>query len=92
MTSLSAEDVPRLPRGVRLHFDVVRKSHVLLAPERAYNLDGTAAAVLDLVDGRRSIAMIVDELAAKFDADRAVIHADVVEMLADLLGKRVLER
>jgi pyrroloquinoline quinone biosynthesis protein D len=92
MTALTGTDVPRLPRGVRLRFDEVRKAHVLLAPERAFDLDETAATVLNLVDGQRSISAIVDELAARFDADRGMIEADVIEMLADLVGKRVVER
>lgn len=92
MTALTGTDVPRLPRGVRLRFDEVRKAHVLLAPERAFDLDETAATVLNLVDGQRSISTIVDELAARFDADRGMIEADVIEMLADLVGKRVVER
>jgi pyrroloquinoline quinone biosynthesis protein D len=92
MTALTGTDVPRLPRGVRLRFDQVRNAHVLLAPERAFDLDETAATVLNLVDGQRSISAIVDELAARFDADRGMIEADVIEMLADLVGKRVVER
>jgi pyrroloquinoline quinone biosynthesis protein D len=92
VTVLTGTDVPRLPRGVRLRFDEVRKAHVLLAPERAFDLDETAATVLNLVDGQRSISAIVDELAARFDADRGMIEADVIEMLADLVGKRVVER
>ena len=92
MIPLAPGDVPRLPRGVRMRFDAVRNAHVLLAPERAFDLDETAATVLELVDGRRSIEQIVDELAARFDADRAVIEADVLEMLTGLVGKRMVER
>lgn len=92
MIPLAPGDVPRLPRGVRMRFDAVRNAHVLLAPERAFDLDETAATVLELVDGRRSIGMIVDELAARFDADRAIIEADVLEMLTELVGKRIVER
>jgi pyrroloquinoline quinone biosynthesis protein D len=92
VTGLAATDVPRLPRGVRMRFDAVRNAHLLLAPERVFNLDATAAAVLRLVDGRRSIGAIADELAMQFDADRTVIEADVIDMLADLVGKRVVER
>ncbi len=92
MTPLSPDDVPRLPRGVRMRFDPVRKAHVLLAPERAFDLDETAAMILELVDGQRSIRDIVGELAAKFDAEPATIEADVIEMLADLVGKRIVER
>jgi coenzyme PQQ biosynthesis protein PqqD len=75
-----------------MRFDAVRNAHVLLAPERAFDLDETAANVLELVDGRRSISLIIDELAARFDADRAIIEADVLEMLTELVGKRILER
>lgn len=92
MIPLAPRDVPRLPRGVRMRFDAVRNAHVLLAPERAFDLDETAATVLELVDGRHSIEVIVDELAARFDADRAVIEADVLEMLTGLVGKRIVER
>jgi pyrroloquinoline quinone biosynthesis protein D len=68
---LSLGDVPRLPRGVRLRFDEVRKAHVLLAPERAFDLDAVAADVLGLVDGARSVDAIVDALAVKYAEDRA---------------------
>jgi pyrroloquinoline quinone biosynthesis protein D len=92
MITLAPTDVPRLPRGVRMQFDSVRNAHVLLAPERAFNLDQTAAIVLNLVDGQRSIGAIVDALATQFNADRTVIEADVIEMLADLIAKRVVDR
>jgi pyrroloquinoline quinone biosynthesis protein D len=89
---LSLSDVPRLPRGVRLRFDEVRSAHVLLAPERAFDLDAVAAEVLGLVDGSRSVAAIIDVLAAKFEEDRSVIEGDVLAMLAELVKKRVIER
>ncbi len=92
MTGFAPADVPRLPRGVRLRHDQVRGAHVLLAPERAFDLDEIAVAVLKLVDGERSVSTIVDELAAAFDADRAMIEADVIAMLDDLSAKRVLDR
>jgi pyrroloquinoline quinone biosynthesis protein D len=75
-----------------MRFDTVRNAHVLLAPERAFDLDEIATEVLKLVDGERSVGAIVDELAIKFDADRKTIEADVIEMLADLVNKRILER
>jgi pyrroloquinoline quinone biosynthesis protein D len=86
------DDVPRLPRGVRLRFDEVRSAHVLLAPERAFNLDAVAADVLALVDGVRSVDGIVAALADKYEEDRAIIESDVVALLDDLAKKRVLER
>ncbi len=91
MAELSGASVPKLPRGVRLHFDGVRNAHVLLAPERAFNVDGNAVAVLQLVDGRRSIAAIAADLAGKYNADASVIERDVAAMIGDLVAKRVVE-
>jgi coenzyme PQQ biosynthesis protein PqqD len=91
VTTLRPSDVPRFPRGVRLRFDPVRSARVLLAPERAFDLDEQALAVLDLVDGERSIAEIAGALAARYDADTAEIEADILAMLGELAAKRVIE-
>jgi pyrroloquinoline quinone biosynthesis protein D len=91
VSGFTSGDVPRLPRGVRLRFDAVRNTQVLLAPERAFDLDATAAAVLELVDGKRSVAEIAAVLATRYDADPAEIEADILPMLAELVGKRVIE-
>ncbi|MCJ2082521.1 pyrroloquinoline-quinone synthase PqqC [Methylobacterium sp. J-090] len=90
--TLGPHDVPRLPRGVRLRHDTVRGEHVLLAPERTFDLDANAVAVLEYVDGARTVRDIAGLLAEKFTADRAVIEADILVMLNDLATKRVLER
>ncbi|MBX9934492.1 MAG: pyrroloquinoline-quinone synthase PqqC [Methylobacterium sp.] len=90
--TIGPTDVPRLPRGVRLRHDEVRGQYVLLAPERTFDLDANAVAVLSLVDGIRSVRDIAGMLAEKFAADRSVIEADILVMLNDLATKRVLER
>lgn len=82
---------PRLPRGVKLHHDAVRDTWMLLAPERAFEIDEVAATVLQLCDGHRAFGAIVDDLAVRYAADRAEIAADVQAMLGDLAEKRVLE-
>jgi pyrroloquinoline quinone biosynthesis protein D len=82
---------PRLPRGVKLRHDAVRQRWTLLAPERIFEVDGTAAAVLQLCDGERDLAAIVAELAARYHAPLAVIERDVIAMLGDLKAKRVLD-
>ncbi|KMO12220.1 pyrroloquinoline quinone biosynthesis protein PqqD [Methylobacterium platani JCM 14648] len=89
--SLTADSVPRLPRGVRLRHDTVRNAHVLLAPERTFDLDQNAVAVLSLVDGSRSIRAIAETLAQQYAVDLGVIEPDVIAMLDGLLLKRVLE-
>ena len=75
---------PSLAPGVRLHHDKVRAREVLLAPERIVALDETAAAILALVDGRRSLAEIAARLAADYDADPAEIEADAAALIVDL--------
>jgi pyrroloquinoline quinone biosynthesis protein D len=79
--------VPSLARGVKFRFDEVRQAWVLLAPERLFVPDEQAVEILKLVDGARSLDMIVDELAARFDAPRDLIAKDVGAMLADLSAK-----
>ena len=87
-----AQDVPRLPRGVRLRYDETRAKHILLAPERTFDLDDNAVAVLKLVDGSRTVSAIADALGHTYAADPRAIEADVLVMLDGLAEKRVVER
>jgi len=89
--SIAPTDRPRLPRGVKLRHDDVRGRWTLLAPERIFEVDATAAAVLGLCDGERDLGAIVADLAARYNAPPEVIEKDVVKMLDDLKAKRVLE-
>jgi pyrroloquinoline quinone biosynthesis protein D len=81
---------PILPRHAKLKFDETRQVWVILAPERVLAPDEIAVEVLRLCDGVRSVAQMVDELAAKYTADRANISTDVVAMLQDLADKGFL--
>ena len=81
---------PVLPRHAKLKFDETRQVWVILAPERVLAPDEIAVEVLKLCDGVRSVAEMVDELAAKYTADRADISTDVVAMLQDLADKGFL--
>ena len=81
---------PILPRHARLKFDETRQVWVILAPERVLAPDEIAVEVLRLCDGVRSVAQMVDELTAKYTADRAAISTDVVAMLQDLADKGFL--
>lgn len=80
---------PRLMRGVRLREDPAR-GFVLLAPERVLTASPTAMEVLKRCDGERTVAQIVEELAAAFSADRARVSSDVGALLADLAAKRMV--
>jgi pyrroloquinoline quinone biosynthesis protein D len=81
---------PRLAPGVRLHFDKTRNAWVLLCPEKVIEAEGPANEILRRCDGTRTTADIIDELAAVFSADRAVIAQDVTDMLTELAHKRLL--
>jgi pyrroloquinoline quinone biosynthesis protein D len=81
---------PRLAPGVRLHFDATRDAWVLLSPERVIETEGPAHEILRRCDGSRTVAQIVDELAALYTADPAVIAGDVGDILAELQAKRML--
>ncbi|WP_308114178.1 pyrroloquinoline quinone biosynthesis peptide chaperone PqqD [Streptomyces brasiliscabiei] len=57
---------PALARSVLLRHDRVRRADLLVLPERVVVLNGRAADVLRLCDGRRRVAEIVAVLAARF--------------------------
>ena len=84
--SVSEASRPVLPRHARLKFDETRKVWVILAPERVLAPDEIAVEVLQLCDGQRSVADIIDHLAAAYAAPRDEIAADVIAMLQDLAG------
>jgi len=83
--------VPRLPRGVRLRRDEARGAWVLLAPERILQPDPVAVEILTRVDGRSTLAEIVDSLVAAFSAERERIEADVRSFLDNLAEKGFVE-
>jgi pyrroloquinoline quinone biosynthesis protein D len=88
--NVSEESRPVLPRHARLKFDETRQVWVILAPERVLAPDEIAVEVLKLCDGVRSVGQMVDELAAKYLAERGAIATDVIAMLQDLADKGFL--
>ncbi|MEL7092286.1 MAG: pyrroloquinoline quinone biosynthesis peptide chaperone PqqD [Pseudomonadota bacterium] len=81
---MTPDDVPYLPRGVRTHYDAVRKMDVLLGPERVLMLDQVGVAVLGQLDGVASLAKISETLAEVYDAPLDVIAPDVTAFVMDL--------
>jgi pyrroloquinoline quinone biosynthesis protein D len=70
---------PRLVTGARLRYDEVREEHLLLVPEGAVRLNPSAAEILELCDGQRSVDEIVDVLTARYEG------ADVADDIRELL-------
>jgi pyrroloquinoline quinone biosynthesis protein D len=88
--SVSEASRPKLPRHTRLKFDETRQVWVILAPERVLAPDEIAVEVLQLCDGVRCVADMVDQLATKYAAERGAIATDVIGMLQDLADKGFL--
>ena len=88
--TVSEASRPKLPRHAKLKFDETRQVWVLLAPERVLAPDEIAVEVLQLCDGIRIVADMVDELAVKYAAPREAIASDVIAMLQDLADKGFL--
>jgi pyrroloquinoline quinone biosynthesis protein D len=76
---------PCLRTGARLRYDEVREEHLLLIPEGVVRLNPTAAEVLGLCDGERSLDDIAAELSERYDG--ADVRDDVVELVDALAQK-----
>ena len=79
---------PRLVTGARLRYDEVREEHVLLVPEGAVRLNPTAAEVLELCDGERSLDEIVEVLSARYAG--ADVRDDVRELVDGMAQRGLL--
>jgi pyrroloquinoline quinone biosynthesis protein D len=78
---------PRLVTGARLRYDEVREEHLLLVPEGAVRLNPTAAEVLGLCDGDRSLDDIVGVLSQRYDGSDV---GDDVRGLVEAMTQRGL--
>ena len=91
-SSIAGSAVLDFAPHVRFRFDERRKAWIVLAPERLLLPDEQAVAILQLIDGKRDVDAIIDELAGQFDVPRNVIAGDVLPMLQDLVDKKVLRQ
>lgn len=90
-TNIDPDAVPLIPRGVRLHDDKVRGKMVLLAPERVIDLDPIGLAIVQQIDGHKSMTTIIGHLATLYDAPAVQIADDVQAYISGLLDRRILE-
>lgn len=84
---MSPESVPSLWKFARLDFDPVRQRPILLYPEGAVLLNDTGKAILELVDGRRTLGEIARILGERYQAD---VSADVSEYLSHLAERELI--
>jgi pyrroloquinoline quinone biosynthesis protein D len=66
MSATILSNVPAIRRGFRLQFEPVQACHVLLYPEGMIRLNDSAGEILQQVDGKRSVAQIIDTLHQRF--------------------------
>ena len=67
--TLTAQSRPRLWKFARVQFDEARQRNVLQYPEGAVLLNDTAAEILALCDGARTIAEIAAVLEERYGSD-----------------------
>ena len=82
---------PALAPKARLRFDRISGGYMLLYPERGLSLNTTAASILKLCDGARTLDGIVGELHREYvDRSDDDVRREVVEFLEDLLRRGLL--
>jgi len=86
--TLAPDAVPHLWRLARLDYDPARERPVLLYPEGAVLLNDTGKAILELVDGRRTVAEIAATLSERYQTD---VTADVTEYLSRLAERELIQ-
>lgn len=77
--SVDLQAVPRLAAGYRFQWEEAQQNHVLLYPEGMVQLSDTAAAVLSLCDGKRTVERVVSELEEDYEIDD--LAEDVTQFL-----------
>jgi pyrroloquinoline quinone biosynthesis protein D len=86
--AVALDAVPRIRRGVKHTYDQIRSAHVVLFPEGVLVLNETAAAVVALCDGVRSVGDIALVLGDEYDG---VEPEDVAELVVRLVERRVVD-
>jgi pyrroloquinoline quinone biosynthesis protein D len=71
-----------------MRYDAARGQHALLSPETVWVVNDTGAAIVELCDGRRTVAEIQSELKSRYDQ---VADGDVRRFLADLVARHDME-
>ncbi|MBA2683751.1 MAG: pyrroloquinoline quinone biosynthesis peptide chaperone PqqD [Gemmatimonadaceae bacterium] len=89
--ALTSSSRPKLWKFARVQFDDARQRSVLQYPEGAVLLNDTAAEILALCDGERTIEEIAATLNQRYDADvLADVLADVQTYLSELADRELV--
>lgn len=82
---------PRLASKAKLRLDPKTGRHILLYPEKGLLLNATGTAILQRCNGERSLAEIVTELSASFQAEPAVLEKEVLGFVQGLLDRGLVQ-
>ncbi|QSP95834.1 pyrroloquinoline quinone biosynthesis peptide chaperone PqqD [Marinobacter salinisoli] len=74
--------VPRFRVGFRFQWEPAQNAYVLLYPEGMVRLNGSAGAILNEVDGKRSVADIIERLEQSYP-DAGSLSDDVMDFLGE---------
>ena len=85
--TLGAQSRPRLWKFARVQFDEARQRNVLQYPEGAVLLNDTAAEILALCDGTRTLSDIAAVLKERYGSD---VLDDVQSYLSQLADRELV--
>jgi coenzyme PQQ biosynthesis protein PqqD len=89
---ISAASRPRLASKARLRFDRKTERTMVLFPEKGIELSASAAAIMRLCDGERTVGAIVDCLSDKYAAaERERVEREVLEFLNAMADRCLIE-
>jgi pyrroloquinoline quinone biosynthesis protein D len=89
--SIQQTDIYNIALHHRFQWEEAQNCFVILFPEGMVKLNGGAGEVLNLVDGKRTVADILTELKAKF-SDVPDLDKDIVGMLELAIEKAWLRQ
>lgn len=84
------QNVPRFRKGFRFQWEPAQQSYVLLYPEGMVKLNGSAGAILNEIDGKRSVAGIIESLEQQFP-EAGSLHDDVSRFIKDACSQHWIE-
>lgn len=89
-TMVTAVSILRMPPHIKMRHEAGRGRWIILGPERVFEPDEPAVAVLKRCDGVRSVTEIVEELSKEYNAPVAEIETDVIGLFQELADKGVV--
>jgi pyrroloquinoline quinone biosynthesis protein D len=78
-TKIGLDDVPEISRHFRLQFEPAQSAWVLLYPEGMVKLSESAAEIMQRIDGKTAVAMLIRDLETTFPG--AELRQDVLDFL-----------